>query len=162
MDKSSYFRFDDDNKTKCILSQWSHGKWVNWKHTAPYIVWWINEKICLILLTHSTKYIWEAFYNFNVFRSVCTMMTMRWCNVQTNEHDQHAKTYPTICTHHKLHNNNENKVPVRPAAVGFISQKTRIAGTLCHYVATLNELLYSSNKKLNLKCSLRDIHDILA
>ena len=30
---------------------------------------------------------------------------MRWCNVQTNEHDLQAKTYPTICTHHKLHNN---------------------------------------------------------
>ena len=27
------------------------------KHTAPYIVWWITERICLILLTHSTKYI---------------------------------------------------------------------------------------------------------
>ena len=36
---------------------------------------------------------------------------MRWCNVQTNEYDPQAKTYPTICTHHKLHNNNENKIP---------------------------------------------------
>ena len=37
-------------------------------------------------------------------------MIMRWCNVQTNEHDLQAKTYPNICTHHKLHNNNENKI----------------------------------------------------
>ena len=37
-DDSSYFRFDDDNKTKYIFSQSSQGKWVNWKHTAPYIV----------------------------------------------------------------------------------------------------------------------------
>ena len=43
---------------------------------------------------------------------VCTMMIMRWCNVQTNEYDLHAKTYPTIRTHHKLHNTNENKFPV--------------------------------------------------
>ena len=39
---------------------------------------------------------------------------MRWCNVKTNEYDQQAKTYPTICTHHKLHNKNENKIPVFP------------------------------------------------
>ena len=35
---SSYFRFDDDNKTKHIFSPSSQGRWVNWKHTAPYIV----------------------------------------------------------------------------------------------------------------------------
>ena len=39
-------------------------------------------------------------------------MIMRWCNVQTNEHDLQAKTYLNICIHHKLHNNNENKIPV--------------------------------------------------
>ena len=33
-------------------------------------------------------------------------------NVQTNEHDVQDKTYPIICTHHKLHNTNENKFPV--------------------------------------------------
>ena len=38
---------------------------------------------------------------------VCTIMVMRWCNVQTNEYDLQAKTYPTICTHHKLHNTNK-------------------------------------------------------
>ena len=43
---------------------------------------------------------------------------MRWCNVQTNEHDQQAKMFPTICTHHKLHNdNNENKIPVFPECI---------------------------------------------
>ena len=35
---------------------------------------------------------------------------MRWCNVQTNEYDLLAKTYPTISTHHELHNTNENNV----------------------------------------------------
>ena len=45
-----------------IFSQSSQGKWVNWKHTAPYIVLWITDRICLILLTHSTKFIWQAFY----------------------------------------------------------------------------------------------------
>ena len=68
----------------------------------PYNIQWITEKIRLILLTHSTKQIWQAFYKFNVFRYVCTMMIMRWCNVQTKEHDLQAKTYPTICTHPKL------------------------------------------------------------
>ena len=33
-----------------IFSQSSQRKWVNWKHTAPHIVWWITESICLILL----------------------------------------------------------------------------------------------------------------
>ena len=51
-----------------ISSQSSQMKWINWKHTAPYIVYWITERICLILLTHSTNYIWQAFYKFNVFR----------------------------------------------------------------------------------------------
>ena len=37
---------------------------------------------------------------------------MRWCNVQTNEYDMQAITYPTIGTHHKLHNNDENKMVV--------------------------------------------------
>ena len=40
------------------------------------------------------------------------MMIMRWCTVQTNEYDLRAKTYPNICTHHKLHNNDENKFPI--------------------------------------------------
>ena len=40
------------------------------------------------------------------------MMMMKLYNEQTNECDLQAKTYPTICTHHKVHNNNENKFPV--------------------------------------------------
>ena len=38
------------------------------------------------------------------------MMIMRRCNVQTNEYDLQAKTYPTICAHHKLRTNNEKKI----------------------------------------------------
>ena len=34
---------------------------------------------------------------------------MGWCIIQTNEYDLQAITYPTICTHHKLHNNDEKK-----------------------------------------------------
>ena len=48
---------------------------------------------------------------------IYTMMIMRWCNVQTNEYDLQAKTYPTICIHHKLHNTNENKFPVFPECI---------------------------------------------
>ena len=56
------------------------------------------------------------------------MMIMRWCNEQTNEHDQPAKTYPTISTHHKLHKNNENKIPVFPECI-VIHDVTNISGT---------------------------------
>ena len=35
-------------------------------------------------------------------------MIIRWCNVQIDEYDLQAETYPNICTHHKLHNTNEN------------------------------------------------------
>ena len=59
-----------------------------------------NWEKCLILLTHSTKYIWQAFYKFNVFRWVCTMMIMRWCYVQTNEYDLQTKAY----LHHSRNN----------------------------------------------------------
>ena len=44
-------------------------------------------------------------------------MIMRWCIVKTNEYDLQAKTYPTICTHHKLHNSNENKFSVLPECI---------------------------------------------
>ena len=37
---------------------------------------------------------------------------MRCCNVQINEYDLQAKTYPTICTHHTLHNTDESKFQV--------------------------------------------------
>ena len=46
-----------------IFSQSSQGEWINWKHTAPRILQWITERICLILITHSTKYISQAFYS---------------------------------------------------------------------------------------------------
>ena len=36
---------------------------------------------------------------------------------QRNECDLQAKTYPNICTHDKLHNNNENKFPVFPDCI---------------------------------------------
>ena len=63
MDDSSYFRFGYDKKTKYVyiipIITSELGKF---KHTAPYIVKWVTEGKCLILLTYSTKYIWQAFY----------------------------------------------------------------------------------------------------
>ena len=41
---------------------------------------------------------------------------MRWCSVQTNEYYLQAITYPTICAY-KLHNNDENKIPVFPECI---------------------------------------------
>ena len=68
----------------------------------------MTERICLIL--HTRKIISDRHLISSMSSDkVCTMMTMRWCNVQANEYDLQAKTYPTICTHHKLHNTNENK-----------------------------------------------------
>ena len=65
-----------------MFSQSSQRKRANWKRTAPHIALWRTERICSIVLTYSTKYIWQAFYKFNVFRWVWTMMKMRWCTVQ--------------------------------------------------------------------------------
>ena len=42
---------------------------------------------------------------------------MRWCNMQKNEYDFQDKTYPIICTRHKLHNNNKNKFPLFPECI---------------------------------------------
>ena len=38
------------------------------------------------------------------------MMIMSWYSTQRNEYDLQAKTCTTICSHHKLHNTNENKI----------------------------------------------------
>ena len=38
------------------------------KHTATHIVLWITERISFILLTHSTKYLWQALHKFNVLK----------------------------------------------------------------------------------------------
>ena len=61
----------------------------------------------MLYLTHTFDKIYQtAFYKFNVFRLFCTMMIMRWRNVQIAEYDIKAETYPTVCIRHKLHNNN--------------------------------------------------------
>ena len=39
-------------------------------------------------------------------------MIMRWCILQTNEHDLQAITHPNICKYRILNINNGNKVPV--------------------------------------------------
>ena len=49
------------------------------------------------------------------------MMIGRLCNEQTNEYDLQAKTYRTICTHHKLSNNNEKKIPGFPKYINAIN-----------------------------------------
>ena len=80
-------------------------------HSPTYCIMDSGEN--MPYLTHTLdKNISETFYKFTVFRQVCTMVIMRWCNVQRNEYDLQDKTYPIVCTHHKLHNNNENKFPV--------------------------------------------------
>ena len=40
-----------------------------------------------------------------------------------NEYDLQDKTYPIICTHHKLHNNAENKFPVFPVCKYHIQRR---------------------------------------
>ena len=73
--------------------------------------------------THSPTYCimdfimdnWE-----NMLNLTHTMMIMKWCTVQTNEYYLQGKMYPTICTHHKVHNNNEIKFPVFPERICWI------------------------------------------
>ena len=45
------------------------------------------------------------------------MMIMRWCSLQTNEHDLQAIMYPIICKYHRLNINNGNRVPVFPGYI---------------------------------------------
>ena len=62
MGNSSYFRFDDENKT--IMTK-EMGKLKT--HSPTYCIMdnWEN----MFNLTHTLdKYIWQAFNNFNVFR----------------------------------------------------------------------------------------------
>ena len=103
-------------------------------HSPTYCImdYIMNNWKNMLNLTHSPKYIWQAFYKFNVFRWFCIMMMTRWCTLQTNEYDLQGKPYPTICTHHKLHNNNENKFPVFPERICNKWQEydvTNISGT---------------------------------
>ena len=42
---------------------------------------------------------------------------MRWCSLQTNEHDLQAIMYPIICKYPRLNINNGNKVPVFPGYI---------------------------------------------
>ena len=52
MVNDSYFRFDDDNKTKYTFSQSSQDNWVIWRHTAPDIEWKIFVRIVSICQQH--------------------------------------------------------------------------------------------------------------
>ena len=80
-----------------IFSQSSQRNWVNWKHSPTYCIMDNWENICLIL--HTRQIISDRHFISSMSSDiVCTMMIMRWCNVQTNEYDAQAKTYPTICT----------------------------------------------------------------
>ena len=90
------------------------------RRTAHTIVSWPNPKQWITVHTSDLMMIIRQSNIFsqpsrgnwvNVYRYVCTMMIMRWCNVQTNEYDLKAITYSIICTHHKLHNKDENKIP---------------------------------------------------
>ena len=58
-------------------------------------------------------------------------MIMRWRNVQTNEYDLQAKTYPTSCAHHKLHTTNENKFRFPGMYIQSVTEYdvTNISGT---------------------------------
>ena len=140
MGNSSYFRFDDDNKTSIhILSIITKemGKLKTYSPTYCIMDNWEN----MLNLTHTP----EKLYLTGILSSmssdkVCTMMIMRWCNVQTNEYDLQAKTYPTICIHQKLHNTNERNE--RNEIMYVLSGRTL-------YVLT-RILLWCSNKHQNI------------
>ena len=147
MKVSSYSELDHKNierHTGHIIVSWPNPKqWVI-VHTSDLMV--ITKQSIYILSiitkemgklkTHSPTYCimdnWENMLNLTHTRQIisdrrfissmssdkfCTMMIMRWCNVQKNEYDLQDKTDPTICTHHKLHNTNENKFSIFPECI---------------------------------------------
>ena len=76
---------------------------------------------------------------------------MRWCKVQTNEYDLRDKTYPIICTHHKLHTNNENKFPF-PRNVCAISDRIwckNISDTQPRNKANLRDLIAATGQVIS-------------
>ena len=112
MDDSSYFRFDDDNKTKQYIFSIIMRELGKLK-TYSHIYWIMDNWENMLNLTHTLDKIYLADISSSMFTdNFATMMIMGWCNVQINEYDLQAITYLTICTHQKLHNNDENKVPV--------------------------------------------------
>ena len=88
---SSYFRFDDDYKTKYInilsIIKKEMGKLKTHSPTYRIMDNWEN----MLNLTHTL----DKLYRTGIFigsmssDKVCTMMIMRWCNVQTKKHDLH-------------------------------------------------------------------------
>ena len=74
---------------------------------------------------------------------------MGWCNVQTNEYDLQARTYPTICTHLELRDNNENKKTQFSRNVYAISDRydvTNFSGTQPgKYIITMGKVDNDNN-----------------
>ena len=48
---------------------------------------------------------------------------MRSRNMPINEYDLQAKTYPTTCTHHRLRNNDKNKIPIFPECITISNKR---------------------------------------
>ena len=61
-----------------------------------------RENMLKLAHTLDKLYLTSIFINSMSSDKVCTMMIMRWCNIQTNKYALQAKMYPTIFTHHKL------------------------------------------------------------
>ena len=86
MGNSSYFRFDDNNKTKFIyilsIITREMGKLKTYSPTYCIMDNWDN----MLNLTHTLDklYLTDFFISSMSSDKVCTIMIMRWCNVQTN------------------------------------------------------------------------------
>ena len=81
-------------------------------------------------------------------------MIMRWCCLQTNEHDLQAIMYPTICQNHRLNISNGNKVPVFP---GYICHRwqniTTISDTQSRKNRTTMGKVYASDLMMIIRWS---------
>ena len=111
--------------------KYSHAGWIRWTHKDPLFMIYSRQNRDRHLFSVCNSFwscdaLWRHTFGPILFHvmvchiqsdKVFTMMIMRGCNVQTNEYDLQAKTYPNICTHHKLHNTNENKFPVFPECI---------------------------------------------
>ena len=64
------------------------------------------------LREYSWSYTLDKIYLTGILQVQCLQISLQNVgNVPKNEHDLQFKTYPTTCTHHKLHNDNESNAP---------------------------------------------------
>ena len=112
------------------------------------MIWCIKTYIIIYVKTQKIRYIIhydnKAKYIYSLNHHVQTSLhndDNAMVYLQTNEYDLQAKTYPSIWTHHKLHNNNENKLCLKLAR--YTVGRKHAPPPLPAYIA--NQIIHHSN-----------------